>query len=1088
MMKSTTFVTWLAAACCCAAAAQGGQSPQAVGVVVPEGFEVTLFADEDLANDIYSMTVDSQGRVAVAGRGFVRLLLDHDGDGQADEARQFSDLPASGAQGMYFDGNDLLCTGDGAILRLRDADGDGRADGPPERILAVKTGGEHDTHAVRKGPDGWWYVIAGNGAGVDGRFASLPTSPIRSPNAGALYRLTPDFTQSEVIADGFRNAYDFDFNAQGDLFVFDSDGERDVSLPWYVPTRVFHALPGSSAGWFSRSWKRPDYFLDMPPVVGSFGRGSPTGVECYRHRPFPELYHGAVFIADWTFGRIIALPLETNGSTYQSEPIEFMTGVGTFGFAPTDLAVGPDGSLYVSVGGRGTRGSVFRVRYTGEPATAAELPPADRLAHCLACPQPLSSWSRAAWEPLADQLGRNAFAQAALDATRADNERVRAVEILVERFGGLHADETQELVVDDSPRVRARAAWALRHLTQLAPDRGIELAMAFLQDPQPLVARAVLESLLSQGVVHASTEVGELLVKQLDSNDRFVRQTAARVIARLPDDVFAEGVASAAGRSPRAHLAALYAASLGGRMNRSAALRFAAKTAADESLPDEMRVDGARIAQLALGDVGGEAGFADVFDGYSGPLTDLAADPSVAGALAALASAYPTSVADVDRESARALALGGLADPDLLDRVLHKITSDSHPVDDVHQLIVAARLPTDRSDAQREVIATALVAIDGKVRALRLNQDLHWDARIGELYEQLVRLDGQLPAAVAARPDFGGPGSLLFLGEMPEPVRAAAIEKIVSRIRSDNDYPWSGDLVFAIADSQTPEHVELVRSKADDHRVRGAVSIALAKRPHLADRDLFMAGLQSAAPEVVESCLAALDALPAAADARELAALVKLVRRLGTEKQEIAHRDAAIRLLARNTGMDFAYEFASKNPQAEAVARWTAWLTETHPEAAEEYLGGGANELVSLLEQVNWQAGDAGRGQEIFVTRSCTQCHQGRGTVGPDLTGVTKRFSREDILTAIVDPSRDVSSRYATTAIETTAGRVYTGLVIYQSVDGVTLRDGLNQTIRIEAEEIESQRTVTVSLMPAGLLDGLSPQELADLFSYLATL
>ena len=95
---------------------------------------------------------------------------------------------------------------------------------------------------------------------------------------------------------------------------------------------------------------------------------------------------------------------------------------------------------------------------------------------------------------------------------------------------------------------------------------------------------------------------------------------------------------------------------------------------------------------------------------------------------------------------------------------------------------------------------------------------------------------------------------------------------------------------------------------------------------------------------------------------------------------------------------------------------------------------------------------------------------------------------RSDSLTAIVDPSRDVSTRYATTAITTTAGKVHTGVVIYESVDGVTLRDSLNQTIRIEADEIESQRPVNVSLMPASLLDGLGPQDLADLFAYLATL
>ena len=100
------------------------------------------------------------------------------------------------------------------------------------------------------------------------------------------------------MADGFRNAYDFAFDGSGDIFVYDSDGERDVSLPWYRPTRVFHALPAHGAGWLSRSWKRPGYFLDMPPVVGSFGRGSPTGLACYRHRQFPVLFRGAIFACD----------------------------------------------------------------------------------------------------------------------------------------------------------------------------------------------------------------------------------------------------------------------------------------------------------------------------------------------------------------------------------------------------------------------------------------------------------------------------------------------------------------------------------------------------------------------------------------------------------------------------------------------------------------------------------------------------------------------------------------------------------------------------------------------------------------------
>ena len=49
-------------------------------------------------------------------------------------------------------------------------------------------------------------------------------------------RLRPDLSGGEVISDGFRNAYDFTFAASGDVFTFDSDGERDITLPWNRPT------------------------------------------------------------------------------------------------------------------------------------------------------------------------------------------------------------------------------------------------------------------------------------------------------------------------------------------------------------------------------------------------------------------------------------------------------------------------------------------------------------------------------------------------------------------------------------------------------------------------------------------------------------------------------------------------------------------------------------------------------------------------------------------------------------------------------------------------------------------------------------
>ena len=67
-----------------------------LGLTVPEGFTVTRYADDSLAHDIFSMTIDSLGRVVVSGPGYVKILVDSDNDGTADRAIDFADGPASG--------------------------------------------------------------------------------------------------------------------------------------------------------------------------------------------------------------------------------------------------------------------------------------------------------------------------------------------------------------------------------------------------------------------------------------------------------------------------------------------------------------------------------------------------------------------------------------------------------------------------------------------------------------------------------------------------------------------------------------------------------------------------------------------------------------------------------------------------------------------------------------------------------------------------------------------------------------------------------------------------------------------------------
>src|SRR5262249_13952973 len=110
----------------------------ALGLRVARGVQVTLFADANLAGDNYSLTLGSRGNVVVSGPGYIRTLLDDNGDGAADRGVDFAKTP-SGSMGMAFDGPDLLFVGDGALWRFRDTNGDGQADGEPERLLGLRS-------------------------------------------------------------------------------------------------------------------------------------------------------------------------------------------------------------------------------------------------------------------------------------------------------------------------------------------------------------------------------------------------------------------------------------------------------------------------------------------------------------------------------------------------------------------------------------------------------------------------------------------------------------------------------------------------------------------------------------------------------------------------------------------------------------------------------------------------------------------------------------------------------------------------------------------------------------------------------------
>lgn len=1063
-----------------------------VGITVPEGFRVDLFADYDLAHDIHSMTLDSLGRVVVSGPGYIRTLLDSDLDGKADKYREFVDRPQTGSQGMFFMGSHLLCSGDEGLQIFRDDNQDGKADGPPEVFLRISAGGEHHVHSIQKGPDGWWYIIAGNMSGVTGSYATLPTSPLKQPESGTLLRLKPDLSGGEIVADGYRNAYDFAFSISGDIFTFDSDGERDVSLPWYEPTRVFQMTPRSHAGWISRSWKRPARFSDMPPVVGSFDRGSPTGVTCYRHHQFPNRYMGAIFIADWTFGRIIALPLEPDGSVWKSEPIEFATGSGQFGFAPTDMAVGRDGSLFVSVGGRGTRGGVYRIVFEENeeddslsvPDAASELADID---HVLRAVQPDSSWSRARWMPKAARLGKSAFVEAAVDSGRTAIERVRAIEILTENFGGLDHPTAIRISEAKDAVVRARAAWSVGRSNPEDPHA--ESLLLFLADADPLVQRCAFEALTTATGISIFDKALPRIAVGLGSPDRFVRAAASSVVPKLNE-------------SQRVQLTTLLAGDVRGMLwmslgmqSRSRSISLDAAGIANAVLQDAEqpvanRLDAARLMQLSLGDVGPKPGRDAMFDSYGPRLSLESADLELNPLRISVAGILPSGDRDLDHEVIRLIGMLAPPNRDLIDQLLAGITDESHPADDIHRLATLALLSVDRTYDQTVATAQALVSLDVKIKQRSLKQDSNWDDRMGELYRTLCKVDPAIPQVIVEQPGFGLPGHVLLLSEVGQDKIPTAIKAFTSNVQADDSFRWTNDVVFVIGESKLPEHQQLLREQLDNLSVRDAVLMVIAESGSREDRSLFVEGLSSAQVNAVEACLNALTKLPRNNAADEQFALLAVARRMMNDIKEFELREKAVRLLQNNTGQSFDFTFGIEGhrPQSMALAEWEKYLQTRYPDYRQQNTSEDAVNITALLQQTDWDAGQVAQGEALFNRLSCAKCHGGRRALGPDLQGVAKRFSRDDLFAAITDPNRDVSPRYQTTSIETTSGRIYTGLIVYESVDGMLLRDAGHNTYRIEAHEIESRQKQPVSLMPTGLLKQTKPQDLADLYEYLKSL
>ena len=373
----------------------GGSLLAAEEVKVLPGFKAELLysVPKGEQGSWVSMTVDDKGRLITGdqGGGLFRVTLK---DGVEPEVEPLK-TKAGHAQGLLHINGALYVVTNGpnpGLYRLRDTNGDDQYD--EEQLLRpIDGGGEHGPHAVIAAPDRKSiYVIGGNHTKIPNpeksRVPRLWQEDHLVPrmwdaNGHAVGILAPggwmcrtdfDGKEWELVSMGYRNQYDVAFNATGDLFTYDADMEWDVGTPWYRPTRICQAMPGSEFGWRSGSGKWPTYYPDSLPPVTDIGPGSPTGVEAGIGAKFPAKYQHAIYAADWTFGTMYAIHLTADGASWKGVKEEFVSGKP---LPLTDLVIRPqDGAMYFLVGGRGTQSGLYRVTYTGSESTAPAAAPA----------------------------------------------------------------------------------------------------------------------------------------------------------------------------------------------------------------------------------------------------------------------------------------------------------------------------------------------------------------------------------------------------------------------------------------------------------------------------------------------------------------------------------------------------------------------------------------------------------------------------------------------------------------------------------------------------------------------------------------
>jgi putative heme-binding domain-containing protein len=133
-----------------------------------------------------------------------------------------------------------------------------------------------------------------------------------------------------------------------------------------------------------------------------------------------------------------------------------------------------------------------------------------------------------------------------------------------------------------------------------------------------------------------------------------------------------------------------------------------------------------------------------------------------------------------------------------------------------------------------------------------------------------------------------------------------------------------------------------------------------------------------------------------------------------------------------------------------------------------------------------------GNGKHLFQMANCSSCHKldGVGTeIGPDLAKLDPKWTHVEILKEMLEPSANINEKYQSYILTLESGKTLTGLIVDESIDGVKVIENplaKADPVVIRPKEIIERERAAVSIMPKGLLDKLSRDEILDLVAYVA--